>query len=156
MSYAHQVLGVNENIIKEAKISKFAFLKDWFAIFILAIVFFDNIDSYGYSAKQNAILSFISILAILFRIYLICKINELVLTNRKVITKTGFIRRYTVELRLEKIESFAVDQGVLGRIFNYGTITIMVAGSLISVSSIHAPIEFKKLVDEHIENKLSK
>lgn len=154
MYYAHQVLGVNESIIAEAKVSIFAFFGDLFSIFILTILFF--ITYSDYYTKQIALIIFISILAIVFRIIIIYMSTELVLTNRKVIAKFGIIRRRVLELRLEKIESFAVDQGILGRLLNYGTIAMYGANTCAPLHKIHAPIEFKKLVDEHIENKLAK
>jgi uncharacterized membrane protein YdbT with pleckstrin-like domain len=48
--------------------------------------------------------------------------TEMAITNRRVIFKTGFVQRHTDEMFLDRIESVFVDQGVLGRIFNYGTI----------------------------------
>src|SRR5450830_588018 len=46
------------------------------------------------------------------------KSTELAFTNKRVMAKFGFIRRHTVELNLEKVESLQVNQGILGRIFN--------------------------------------
>jgi uncharacterized membrane protein YdbT with pleckstrin-like domain len=50
--------------------------------------------------------------------------SEFAVTNRRVIIKVGLIRRRTVELRLEKVESIGVDQSILGRILGYGTIIV--------------------------------
>ena len=59
---------------------------------------------------------------------------ELAVTTRRVIVKHGFISRQTVEMNLNKVESIQVEQGVLGRIFNFGT--LIVAGT----GSSHAPL----------------
>ena len=50
--------------------------------------------------------------------------TELGVTNKRVIVKTGFITRRTVELNLQKVESVQVEQGLMGRMLNYGTIVI--------------------------------
>ena len=50
------------------------------------------------------------------------------LTNYRVITKKGFIRKEERELMYDKITDVYVDQGILGRIFNFGTV-IPISGS---------------------------
>src|SRR5271166_1393314 len=41
--------------------------------------------------------------------------TEIVVTDRRVILKRGWIRRHTVEMNMQKIESVDVDQTLLGR-----------------------------------------
>src|ERR1700720_519448 len=50
--------------------------------------------------------------------------TEIAVTDRRVIIKRGFIRRATMEMNLQKIESVDVDQSLIGRIFDYGAVTI--------------------------------
>jgi uncharacterized membrane protein YdbT with pleckstrin-like domain len=45
--------------------------------------------------------------------------TEIAVTDRRVIIKHGFIRRATMEMNLQKIESVDVDQSLIGRIFDY-------------------------------------
>ena len=47
--------------------------------------------------------------------------TEIVVTNRRVVYKRGFISRFTREMNMEKIESVAVDQTLLGRLRGHGT-----------------------------------
>ncbi len=54
--------------------------------------------------------------------------TELAVTNKRIITKSGLIQRNTTEMFLEKVESIQVDQGILGRIFDFGSITISGTG----------------------------
>ena len=61
--------------------------------------------------------------------------TELAVTTKRVIVKHGFIRRQTVEINLNKVESIQVEQGLLGRVFNFGT--LIVAGT----GSSHAPLD---------------
>ena len=79
--------------------------------------------------------------------------TELAITKHKVIDKTGFIRRNTIELRLSKVEGLSVDQGVLGRIFNFGTINITGTGGIKTpIPYIKNPVEFRRVLNEFLED----
>ena len=54
--------------------------------------------------------------------------TELAITNKRVIAKSGLIQRRTIEMFLEKIESIQVDQSVLGRLFDFGSVIISGTG----------------------------
>ena len=72
---------------------------------------------------------------------------EFAATNKKVIWKTGLIRRNTDELRLDKVESVQVNQGIFGRLFNYGTVTITGTGSTgASMHPVANPMELRKAI----------
>jgi uncharacterized membrane protein YdbT with pleckstrin-like domain len=71
--------------------------------------------------------------------------TELAVTNKRIITKSGLIQRNTTEMFLEKVESIQVDQGILGRIFDFGSITISgTGGDKSPVNSVSQPLEFRK------------
>jgi uncharacterized membrane protein YdbT with pleckstrin-like domain len=55
--------------------------------------------------------------------------TEIVVTDRRVIFKTGFIQRRTMEMNMSKVETVDVVQSILGRIFNYGTVVIRGTGA---------------------------
>jgi uncharacterized membrane protein YdbT with pleckstrin-like domain len=46
-----------------------------------------------------------------------------------VIYAQGFIQRRSVEVNMDKIESVDVDQSVVGRLLNYGNVTIHDTGT---------------------------
>ncbi len=76
-------------------------------------------------------------------------LSEFVITNRRIIIKTGFIARSTFEMNLSKIESVNVDQSVAGRIFNYGSITIIgTGGTRETFNNISKPLSFRKAFQE--------
>ena len=50
--------------------------------------------------------------------------TETDVTNMRVVHKTGFIKRRTFEISLDKVESVDVNQSILGRLMNYGDLTI--------------------------------
>jgi uncharacterized membrane protein YdbT with pleckstrin-like domain len=71
--------------------------------------------------------------------------TEIAITNRRVIVKTGFVKRHTVEINLEKVEALKVEQGLWGRLLNFGSIYITGAGT--SVAPIHDiadPLVFRR------------
>src|SRR5436190_22452112 len=75
------------------------------------------------------------------------KTSELVITDRRVLIKVGFIQRHTFEMFISKIESVAVFQSMLGRLFNYGTVEIRgTGGSSESFATIAAPLPFRDAI----------
>src|SRR5690349_18720733 len=48
--------------------------------------------------------------------------TEIDVTDRRIVFKRGFIRRHTVEMNMDKVESVDVDQSILGRVFDFGDI----------------------------------
>jgi uncharacterized membrane protein YdbT with pleckstrin-like domain len=55
--------------------------------------------------------------------------TELAVTNRRVIHKRGLIQRHTVEISRSQVESVDVDQSILGRMMNFGTVTVHGTGT---------------------------
>jgi uncharacterized membrane protein YdbT with pleckstrin-like domain len=73
--------------------------------------------------------------------------TETDVTDRRVVHKTGFIRRSTFEIALDKIESVDVDQTILGRILNYGDVTIMGVGEgRQRIPTIASPLAFRSAI----------
>src|SRR5262245_20187827 len=73
--------------------------------------------------------------------------SEFGVTNRRVIIKTGFLHRRTLELLLRQVEAISVDQSVAGRMFNYGTIMLSGTGGVKEeFHNIAAPLEFRRQV----------
>ena len=71
--------------------------------------------------------------------------TEIAITNKRIIAKFGFVKRSTVEINLDKVEALRVEQGVLGRVLNFGTILISGVGSTIDpIPSIADPLLFRR------------
>jgi uncharacterized membrane protein YdbT with pleckstrin-like domain len=74
-------------------------------------------------------------------------ITEIAVTDRRVIYKTGLIRRQTAEMNMDKIESVKVDQSLLGRLLNYGSIHIRGTGEgLEHLDYISSPISLRNTI----------
>jgi len=79
-------------------------------------------------------------------------VNELAMTNKRVISKKGFIRRDTSELKLSKLETIEIKQSVLGRILGFGKIIcIGTGGSETFIDNIDHPLEFRKKFLEYTD-----
>jgi uncharacterized membrane protein YdbT with pleckstrin-like domain len=77
--------------------------------------------------------------------YVHYKTTELAITNKRIIVKTGFISRKTVEINLGKVVSIEVNQSLWGRVFNFGS--LLISGAGISQAPIHAisdPMGFRR------------
>ena len=75
--------------------------------------------------------------------------DEFVITSKRIICKTGIFSTRTLEMNLNKIESVNVDQSILGRMFGYGTITIIgTGGTKESFPDIGSAVEFRKKFQE--------
>ena len=61
------------------------------------------------------------------------------------ILHVGHISRRTIEININKVESIQVDQGIGGRIFNFGTLLISGAGNpQAPIPGISDPMLFRK------------
>ena len=70
--------------------------------------------------------------------------TETDVTNMRVVHKTGFIKRRTFEMSLDKVESVDVNQTILGRILNYGNVTVRGVGEgAETIDMIASPLEFR-------------
>jgi uncharacterized membrane protein YdbT with pleckstrin-like domain len=73
--------------------------------------------------------------------------TEIDVTDRRVVYKRGFINRHTVEMNMDKVESVDVDQSLLGRILDYGDVTINGTGEgWETLRGIGAPIELRNQI----------
>jgi uncharacterized membrane protein YdbT with pleckstrin-like domain len=70
--------------------------------------------------------------------------TETDVTNLRVVHKTGFIKRRTFEMSLDKVESVDVNQSILGRLLNYGDVTVRGVGEgAETIRTIASPLDFR-------------
>lgn len=130
-SYVESTLIDNEKVIYEAKISIWSLMPS-ILIGLFLLMF------YG-----------LGLIVWLFA-FIRYKTTELAFTNKRVIAKFGFISRRTVELNLAKVESLQVSQGILGRIFDFGTLVISGAGNpQAPIPGISRPMTFRRSFMEY-------
>jgi uncharacterized membrane protein YdbT with pleckstrin-like domain len=77
--------------------------------------------------------------------------SEFAVTDKRVLAKHGFIQRDSIETLLSKIEAIEVDQGIIGRMFGYGSIGITgTGGTQESFPLISHPLEFRRQIQSQI------
>ena len=75
--------------------------------------------------------------------------SEFAVTTSRLIFKVGLISRYTTELLLSKVESIGVQQGLVGRVLNYGDLTVTGTGGAREVfHRVRDPIGFRNHVQQ--------
>lgn len=145
MSYVDNNLMRDETIVYKANIHWFIFVPG-VVFFIIGIFLLSGESSpFGVIAILIAIIS-------LIRAFITRTTTELAITSKRVIAKIGLIRRSTIELNHNKIESFNVDQSVFGRIFGFGTLIVNgTGGGKTPISNIDDPLEFRRNAMETID-----
>lgn len=76
--------------------------------------------------------------------------TELAFTSKRIVAKFGFTSRRTIELKIKKAESLQVGQGIIGRIFNDGTVIIFGVGNpQAPIPGISRPVIFRRSFMEY-------
>ena len=71
--------------------------------------------------------------------------TEFAVTSKRVIAKYGVIKQSTIELNHSKVESFHVEQGVLGRLLGFGALHINgTGGGITHIEQISDPLGFRR------------
>jgi len=87
--------------------------------------------------------------AFLIMAYIKYKASVFALTNKRILIKSGLIKKEVIELNILRIESIIVDQTFVGRVLNFGTLVISGAGIFPTrMENISNPMEFKKALLE--------
>jgi uncharacterized membrane protein YdbT with pleckstrin-like domain len=76
----------------------------------------------------TSLIALFATIVLLIRCFIAIWTTEYAVTNKRIIKKTGLISRKTKEIYLSHVESISIDQGILGRILNFGTIVIIGTG----------------------------
>jgi uncharacterized membrane protein YdbT with pleckstrin-like domain len=77
--------------------------------------------------------------------------SEFALTNKRVIGKVGFLRRSSLELLLSKVESVNVNQPMMGRALNYGTLVVIGSGGTRTpFKNISDPMTLRRQIQNQI------
>ena len=83
--------------------------------------------------------------------------SEYGITDKRVLMKTGWIARNTLEIFLDKVEAINVDQSILGRILGYGTLIIVgTGGTQDPYFHVPAPLYFRRIAQEQVDTEVHK
>jgi uncharacterized membrane protein YdbT with pleckstrin-like domain len=141
MGYVDSNLLPNEHVTYRARLHRIIYLLPFCVLIVALVVAFAS----G-SWIAGGVLGLIGLL-MLVPPWIRSISSEFAVTNKRVLVKVGLIRRHSLELLLQKVEGIGVDQGILGRILGYGTITVSgTGGTREAFRMIAAPLEFRRQV----------
>lgn len=120
-----------EETIKEAKISVTVL------IIKLIIDFFAIVIFVGFIWMIKDIIKFFT--------------TKIIITNKRIRGKTGLINTNELDSPLNKINGVQVEQGLFGKLFNYGTISITTSSTVFHFDMISKPQDFKNILNNQIE-----
>jgi Predicted membrane protein len=147
MKFLTTYLQHGEEVRYRARIHIFLFLQP---AVLLAIGFMCYFDEARITHYLGISLLFLGLVALVQRVFV--KIGSLyVVTNKRVIIKTGVISRRVVELVLVKCEGIYATQTVMGRIFGYGTIIVTTGGVTNCYYYVCNPFRFKIEINMQIK-----
>lgn len=155
MSYVKKVLEIDEQILYRAPVHWSVYLPSLGLLILGAglIGWFVPIYQNGGRDFVAGILAILGLAAVVASPYYFVKAfierrtTELVITNRRVIAKTGLIRRKTWEINAAKVEGVEVDQTIFGRLLGYGTVQVKgTGGGIAPVRNIDNPVTFRRHV----------
>ncbi len=147
VSYVEKHLIPNETVIYFTRLSWIVYLKALlaFGVGIAFLVLAGMNPDQGNPFYALAGLAFVVGLVMFLSAFIRRRSSEFAVTDKRVIVKVGLVSRSSLEILLSKVEAITVDQGLLGRIFKYGTITIIgTGGTKEPFHLISDPLEFRR------------
>ncbi|MDR3536358.1 MAG: PH domain-containing protein [Acetobacteraceae bacterium] len=133
MAYYTRVLQPDERVLVVGRLHWSIYVR---AVLVLVVAFAILVGSFWLQdAQQESIVQLVAALVALvglleaLRVAIRRHTTEIVVTDKRVIFKRGVISRHTVEMNVGKIETVDVEQGLLARLFDYGTVVIRGTGS---------------------------
>jgi uncharacterized membrane protein YdbT with pleckstrin-like domain len=146
MSYVERVLQPGEQIRHISSIHWIVYWPGVGVALLAAVAYWETrplTRFWLYTVCALALVAVVLLVQEWFRLW----ITEIAVTNRRVIYKKGFIRRRTNEMNMDKVESVQVDQSILGRVLDYGTVTILGTGEgLEKLRTIAGPIKLRNCI----------
>lgn len=149
MNYIQKNLLSGEEIKYVARLHFFLFVQPIILLLIGAFLASSPKEISAMTHYAGLLILFFGIVSLLSRI-LIKVGSSYAVTNKRVILKTGVISRRAVDLVLAKCEGLHIKQSILGRIFNFGTITVTTGGVSSSYPYIADPLAFRKEINTQI------
>jgi uncharacterized membrane protein YdbT with pleckstrin-like domain len=153
VGYAEKVLQPGESIKHRSKVHWIVYISGLVGMAAAAVIFlFAVSDNAIDSSLRMPLMIFAAVVGVvalfkLLKAWFKRWTTEIVVTDKRIIYKDGFIRRNTVEMNLDKVESVQVEQSVMGRLLGYGTLIIRGTGAGIEpVRNVGSPLEFRSFV----------
>ncbi len=146
MGYIDDSLGQTESVLYRAHFPWLYPAAAWGSLILsCGIAIASHLWGYGlllWIAPLAGIILFLSIMAPIWT-------SEIGVTNQRVIYKRGLIRRSTSELQVRSLEEVKLSQDVLGRLFDFGRLTVHGTGvGDIRLPNLADPIGLRKAMQD--------
>jgi uncharacterized membrane protein YdbT with pleckstrin-like domain len=151
MSYIEQVMQPDERVLEIGRIHPLIYLKPICAILVafalfIAGSFLTRTDA-RLACESSAAIILVIGLVLFIAAYVRRRFTEIAVTNKRIVYKVGVVRRHTMEMNMNRVESVVVDQTIAGRIFDYGTIHIRGVGEgLENLKNIGHPVAIRNAI----------
>jgi uncharacterized membrane protein YdbT with pleckstrin-like domain len=149
MSYIQSVLQPGEKIIMVGRLHWILYHRAIWCVALLVVLLDLEHGSWDVDWVIISTTALLGGLALLFAIqaWFIRWSTEIAVTDKRVIYKRGLINRHTIEMNMDKVATVDVDQSVLGRLLNYGTVTVRGTGlSFEPLYRIESPLALRNAI----------
>jgi uncharacterized membrane protein YdbT with pleckstrin-like domain len=147
MGYVEKVLQPEESVVYKTTVHWFVYVRGVIFALVSIIIFMLSFrfEETGRWVMQWITLIFVAVaVAFAFIGWVQRFTTELAITTKRVIYKTGLMKRQTFEMNRNSVESVGVEQSVLGRIMGYGKVELKGTGaSSQHMPLIHDPLRFR-------------
>ncbi len=145
MSYIDENLLPDEHVVCRAELHWIIFARAILVLVVgLVLVFVPRIGQAGLVVLLLGVV-------MLVPPFVAYRTTELGVTNKRVIVKTGLVRRRTLELLLRQVEAILVDQSLLGRLFGFGSITLTGTGGVREIfHRVRGPLELRRRIQGQV------
>ena len=146
MSYIDDSLGHNETVLYRARFPWFHQASAWVLLTVFVVGGLMALTSgYGWLAWMLVLVGLVLLLVIMAPIWT----TEIGVTTQRLIFKRGLLWRTTHELQLRAIEEVNLEQGLLGRILDFGQLQLHGTGvDDIRLPSLADPLGLRKALQD--------
>jgi uncharacterized membrane protein YdbT with pleckstrin-like domain len=146
MSYIEHTLGEAETLLYRARFPWFHAAGGWAALVLgglVGVIAYAN--GFGLLSGVPALVGLVVFLGVLVPVWT----TEIGVTNQRLIYKRGLIWRKTQELQLRAIEEVKLDQGLLGRLLDFGRLDLHGTGvGDIRLPTLADPVGLRKALQD--------
>ena len=149
MAYYTKVLQAGENVRYIGRLHWLIYRHAIVVGSLILVAAFVTLNQPSVQGLETPILLFVvaSSLLLFFRPWFHRATTEIVVTDKRIIHKTGWIGRRTQEMNMTKVETVDVNQGIIGRIFGFGDVQIVGTGaSWEPLRFVASPLELRNAI----------
>ncbi len=154
-SFVAQGLTVNEHIVFYTKLHRVIFITPlaWGTLGLVSVLGSVTTDASAVNdswvaSAPGLVIALLSLMWLTVR-YVEYRTSEFAITTQRIVLKVGVLKTRSLELLLPQIEGIAVEQSLVGRFWDYGTLVVGgTGGTKESFKRIAHALEFRRRVQE--------